>query len=118
MLPIFQASVDAPYLAGRLYFPTVQTYYKGKGKVHPITGHEGPEGEYMYSSTLSFISAPDGGEYSMPLSGRLTLGKGKRYPLYTRLDGPQGRSGPVRKISSPHVFDPRTAQLVASRYTD
>ena len=25
---------------------------KGKGKVRPITGHEGPEGEQMYSSTL------------------------------------------------------------------
>jgi hypothetical protein len=24
-----------------------------KGKVLPITGHEGPEGEYRYSSTLS-----------------------------------------------------------------
>ena len=25
---------------------------KGKGKVQPITGHEGPDGEQMYSSTL------------------------------------------------------------------
>jgi len=25
---------------------------KGKGNVHPKTGHEGPEGEYRYSSTL------------------------------------------------------------------
>jgi len=25
---------------------------KGKGKIHPITGHEGPKGEQMYSSTL------------------------------------------------------------------
>ena len=25
---------------------------KGKGEVRPITGHEGPEGEQMYSSTL------------------------------------------------------------------
>ena len=25
---------------------------KGKGKVLPITDHEGPEGEQMYSSTL------------------------------------------------------------------
>jgi hypothetical protein len=41
-----------------------------------------------------------------------------RYPLYRRLAGPQGRSGRVRKISSPPVFDPRTVQSVASRYTD
>jgi len=33
---------------------------KGKGKFHPITGHEGPEGEYMYSSTLSLTLARDG----------------------------------------------------------
>jgi hypothetical protein len=39
-----------------LYLPQV----KGKGKVHPRTGHEGPEGEQMYSSTLSLTSALDG----------------------------------------------------------
>ena len=33
---------------------------KGKGKVHPRTGHEGPEGEQMYSYTLSLTSAPNG----------------------------------------------------------
>jgi hypothetical protein len=32
--------------------------------------------------------------------------------------GPQGRSGRGRKISTPPGFDPRTAQPVASRYTD
>jgi hypothetical protein len=26
---------------------------KGKGKVHPGTGHEGPEGKEKYSSTIS-----------------------------------------------------------------
>ena len=41
-----------------------------------------------------------------------------RYPLYSRLGGPQGRSGRVRKISPPPGFDPRTVQPVASRYTD
>ena len=41
-----------------------------------------------------------------------------RYPLYRRLGGPQGRSGRVRKISPQPEFDPRTAQPVASRYTD
>ena len=33
---------------------------KGKGKGHPITGHEGPEGEQMYNSTLPSTSALDG----------------------------------------------------------
>ena len=33
---------------------------KGKGKAHPRTGHEGPEGESRYSSTLSLTLALDG----------------------------------------------------------
>ena len=53
-----------------------------------------------------------------PRPDRFTPGKVRRYPLYRRLGGPQGRSGRVRKISSPPGFDPRTAQPVAIRYTD
>ena len=41
-----------------------------------------------------------------------------RYPLYSRLGGPQGRSGQVREISSPLEFDPQTIHPVASCYTD
>ena len=58
-------------------------------------------------------------------SERSALGPGSslppgktRYPLYRRLGGPQDRSGQVRKISPSPGFDPRTVQLVASRYTD
>ena len=57
-----------------------------------------------------------GGERHAP--GSFTLWKETRYPLYRRLGGPQGRSGRVRKISSPLGFDPRTVRPVASRYTD
>jgi hypothetical protein len=32
---------------------------KGKRKLHPITGHEGPEQEQRYSSALSLTSALD-----------------------------------------------------------
>ena len=39
---------------------TLLTCIKGKGKALPITGHEGPEGEQMYSSTLPSTSALDG----------------------------------------------------------
>ena len=45
-------------------------------------------------------------------------GKDTRYPLYRRLGGPQGRYGPVQKISPLPGFDPRTIQPVADRYTD
>jgi len=48
----------------------------------------------------------------------LLPGKITRYPLYSRLDGPQGRSGRVRKISPSTALDPRTFQTVASWYTD
>jgi hypothetical protein len=33
---------------------------KGKGRVHPTAGHEGPEGEQRYSSTPSLNSALEG----------------------------------------------------------
>ena len=39
-------------------------------------------------------------------------------PLYRRLGGPQGPSGWVQKTSSPPGFDPRTVQLIVSRYTN
>jgi hypothetical protein len=41
-----------------------------------------------------------------------------RYRFYRRLGGPQGRSGRVRNISPPSRYETRTAQLVASHYTD
>ena len=41
-----------------------------------------------------------------------------RYPLYRKLGGPQSQYGLVRKIWPPPGFAPRTAQPVASRYTD
>jgi hypothetical protein len=50
-------------------------------------------------------------------SAALPPGKAQ-YPLYRGLGRLQGRSGRLRKISSPPGFDPRTAQPVASRYTD
>jgi hypothetical protein len=74
---------------------------KGKGKVLPKTGHEGPEGEYRYSSTLSLTLALDGGGWSTPRPGHFTPGKQTRYPFYRRLGGPQGWSGRLRKISTP-----------------
>ena len=92
-----------------------KSHTKVKSKVHPITGHKGPEVDY--SSTLSLNSALDGvgGQRHAPAA----LAPGKTwYPLCRRLGGPQSRSGRVRKISPPPGFDPRTVQPVASRYTD
>ena len=47
---------------------------KGKGIVHPITGHEGPEGE-MHNSTLPLTLALDRGGWSTPRPGRFTAEK-------------------------------------------
>ena len=69
-------------------------------KVHPTTGHEGPEGETRYSSTLSFTSALDGCGWSTPRPGPFTPRKETRYPMCRRLGvPPQDRCGRVRKIS-------------------
>jgi hypothetical protein len=46
-----------------------------KGKFVPRTGHEGPEGEYRYSSTPSLTSALVEGGWSTPRPGRFTPGK-------------------------------------------
>jgi hypothetical protein len=59
-----------------------------------------------------------GGEGSASRPGR-SLPPGKpRHPFYRRLGETQGQSGQVRKISPSPGFDTRTAQPVASRYTD
>ena len=39
-----------------------------------------------------------------------------RFSFHRRLVGPQGRSGLLRKISSPPGLDPWTVQPIASRY--
>jgi len=44
-------------------------------KVRPRRGHEGPEGEYMYNSTLSLPSVLDEGDWSTPRPGCFTPGK-------------------------------------------
>jgi hypothetical protein len=95
----------------------IQNKGEVKGKVHSRTGLEGPEVEQRYSSTLSLTSAQDGVGGQRHVLAALPPGK-TRYPLYRRLRGTQGRSGRVRKISSPPGFDPRTVQPVASHYID
>ena len=57
-------------------------------------------------------TALKGGEWSAARPGRtLALGK-TRYPLYRRLDGPQGRSGRAENLALPG-FDPLIIQPVA-----
>ena len=46
-----------------------------KFEVHLGTGHEGPEGEQNYRTTLSLTSALGGGVWATPRPGRFTPGK-------------------------------------------
>jgi len=81
------------------YFPV--TYFaESKVNDHPRTGHESPEGKYLYSPTLSLTLALDGVGGQGHASTAVLPGK-TRNPLYRRLAGPQRRAGRVRKISPP-----------------
>ena len=60
----------------------------------------------------------DGDGWLMSRPGRFTPGKETRFRLYGRLGGSRGQLELVRKISSTPGFEPRTVQLLASRYTD
>jgi hypothetical protein len=86
---------------------------KVKGKVHPITGHEGPEVEQRYSSILSFnfsairgwvINAMPWSLYPWDRPGTHCIEAGWA----------QGWSGWLWKISPPPGFNPWTIQLVMS----
>ena len=50
-------------------------YSIGKGKSHPRTDHESPEGEYTYSFILPSTSPLDGCGWSTPRPGRFMPGK-------------------------------------------
>ena len=91
---------------------------KGKGKVLPRTGHEGPEGEQMYSSTLPSTSALDGDGWSTPRPGRFTPRERPDTHCIGGWVGPRAGLDVCRKSRPPPGFDPRTVQPVASRYTD
>jgi hypothetical protein len=65
-----------------------------------------------------FYLDPRWGWVIIAIPGRFIPRKETHYPLYRRLDGPQGRTGRVRKTSLLPEFDPRPIPTVASRYID
>jgi len=69
-------------------------------------------------TALSLTSALDEGGLSMPRPGCFTSGKETWYPLYRRLDGPQGQPGRMQKVSPPTGNRSWTFQPIASHYTD
>ena len=90
---------------------------KGKGKIHPRTGHEGP-----YGSRVIVLFFPQSrSQMGWVVNATLrSLYAGKKPGTHCKRGwvSPKGRSGQVRKISTSPGFDPRTVQPVASRYTD
>jgi len=89
-----------------------------KCKFHPRTGHEGPEKELRYRSTLSLTLIARWGCCHHHDPTPVPPGKETHYPLYRMLGGPQGWSGWLQKILPPPEFDPQTVQPVANCYTD
>jgi hypothetical protein len=76
-----------------------------KGKVLPITGHEGREEERRGIALLFLynLGAIWGWvDNATPRPARFASGKEIRYPLHGRLGGRQGWSGRVRKASPPY----------------
>jgi hypothetical protein len=71
------------------YYCCCYCCYK-QGKVHLITGHEGPKAELRYSSTLSLISVLDGSGWSLQHPGHFIPQNETWYLLHRRLSGPWG----------------------------
>ena len=67
-------------------------------KVRPRAGHDGPERSRGITLLFLLTLAVDNGEWLTPRPCRFTLRKETWYQLYRKLDGPQGRSGRLRKI--------------------
>jgi len=88
-----------------------------KSKVHPRTGHEGPDGESRHNCTLPLTSAIDG-VGGQPLVSA-ALYPWERPDTHVRKAG--WAPGPVwtgAEDLAPPEFDPPTIQSVASRNTN
>ena len=90
---------------------------KGKGKVHPRTGHEGPEREQKYSCTLSLISVLDGVGCQRHAPAALPRERPDTHCIGGWMGLRSGLEGCGKSRPSPG-FDPRTVQPVAGYYTD
>ena len=109
--------VDACYWTRYFEVPPSVIIPWVKTKFRPRTGHEGAQGKYRHSSTLSLTSAVDGSGWSTSRPGQFSPGNSSGTHFIGNTWA-RRRSGRVRKISPPRGFDTRTVQSVASRYTD
>jgi hypothetical protein len=98
---------DYPLTQRPIYLPRI---IFSKRKVPPITGHEGPEGEYRCSSTLSLTSAlggGGGGRGLTPCPGRFTH-KNDRVPIVQEVEW---APGPVRVLLRANYKPTRSRKL-------
>ena len=111
-------------LNGKGHSEIVGLYYRiilkgtGKGKVQTRVGHEGPEGEQKYSSTLSLTSTIDGVGDQLHAPATLPPGKRRGTDCIGSWVGHRAGLDGCGNCRPPPGFDPRTVQPVASRYTD
>ena len=59
---------------------------KRKGKIHPRTSHDSPNGKQSFTSTLSLTSVVHGVGLSTPRPGRLTLRQRDPLPILQKTD--------------------------------
>jgi hypothetical protein len=83
-----------------------------KGTVRFRTGHEDPEGEWIYSFTIPLTSALDVGGWSTPRLGSFTLGKDS-IPIVQEAGWTPESVWTGAENLAPVGFDPLTVQRVA-----
>ena len=79
----------------------------GTGKVHPKTGHKGPERELSYSSILSLTSALEWKRVVNATSQSLYPLEIDPVPIVKEVGRPHGRPGRLQKISRHQDSIPR-----------
>jgi hypothetical protein len=84
-----------------------------KGKVQPITGHEGPNREKRFSCTLPLTSRLNQSVWSMPHPANFNP---ERDPATTVQRLAQAQR--VQKVLPPLGLNPQNVQHVASHYTN
>jgi hypothetical protein len=85
LLVLYYPFVRSTYLASRILY----TYKCEVVRLHATTEYKGSRG----TAPLGLNLGARWGEWSPSHSGRFNSWKETRHPLYTRLDGPQTRSG-------------------------
>jgi len=103
-----------PPLMPRPKLPVLTIQYEVQLNVRPKTCREGTREEQGYNSATSTVDGIGGQGYSLA-----ALPPGESPGIYLRLGGPHGLSVRQReRLLAPTWFELRTAQPVASSYTD